>query len=52
MNVSDFEKRKKSGPKAGVVVAEAVAAVAEGEEARVCENSAGLAAAVAAGDRR
>jgi hypothetical protein len=44
--------RKKSGPKAGVVEAEAVA---EGEEARLCENSAGVAAAqraaVAGGDR-
>jgi hypothetical protein len=40
--------RKKSGPRVGVVQAEAVAAVAEGEEGCLCENSensAGVAAA-------
>jgi len=47
--------RKKSGPRAGVVEVEAVAAVAEGEEVRLCESSAEVAAAqraaVTAGDR-
>ena len=47
--------RKKRSPRAGVVEAEAVTAVAEGEEVRLSENSAAVAAAqsgaVAGSDR-